>query len=291
MNDKPVILLHHTQIPDVYLDKVMRVLSPATFKVLMAISRFTFGWKKTEEQISFECLSEYTGLSKQGIMNSLEDLEASKIIIIERGDWKGHKRNIYKINFMWDGSTELTKSPERDPNLVKLSSTSLVQLSSTKKPVSRSTELNKIQTENIQTEQTSPNTSFSDDDMIISEDPFAGIDEKPDKPKKKPPSIPSRDAVRLTELLSTLIGQNIPNRTPPTKSQMAAWAAAADRLNRIDGHGWAEIEVLLRWCQTDSFWKQNILSMTKFREKWNRLQVKMITTKPVAENRYDRFVG
>jgi hypothetical protein len=30
---------------------------------------------------------------------------------------------------------------------------------------------------------------------------------------------------------------------------------------------------IIDWCQTDAFWKGNILSMPKFREKYDRLRI------------------
>jgi hypothetical protein len=82
---------------------------------------------------------------------------------------------------------------------------------------------------------------------------------------------PSDEAIRLAQLLSDLIADNIPNRTPPTEAEMTNWAKTADLIYRLDGHQWQAIEDLLRWSQHDSFWKSVILSMGKFRKQWNQL--------------------
>lgn len=94
----------HTQIPDAYLDIVMRHVSPAEFKVLMAISRFTFGWQKNKDQISLQQLMEYTTLSNKGVINCLRALEKNQLIFVKREDWKKGKANTYEINLEWDGS-------------------------------------------------------------------------------------------------------------------------------------------------------------------------------------------
>ncbi len=98
----------------VKLTKAMRYLSPATFKVLMAIARFTFGWQKAAEEISLHRLMEYTNLSNLGVLNSLKALEASAIVFVDRGNWKSGKKNYYKINLNWDGT--IVNSVNNDTN-------------------------------------------------------------------------------------------------------------------------------------------------------------------------------
>jgi hypothetical protein len=84
-------------------------------------------------------------------------------------------------------------------------------------------------------------------------------------------TLASNEAVSLAEFLSRRIEENIPNRTKPTKAQLTKWAKEADLMHHRDGHSWEEIRELLEWSQSDPFWKANILSMGKFREKWNQL--------------------
>ncbi len=68
------------------------------------------------------------------------------------------------------------------------------------------------------------------------------------------------------------------------------WAADFDKLNRIDGRDWTEIENVLIWCQNNDFWKSNILSARKFRIKYQTLKLQMekdknkkTTKKPYTE--------
>ncbi len=82
---------------------------------------------------------------------------------------------------------------------------------------------------------------------------------------------PSPPAIRCAQVLSDMIFKNFPNRTAPTEAILMNWAREADRIYNIDKHGWEEIFSLLEWSQVDEFWKSNILSMKKFREKWNIL--------------------
>jgi hypothetical protein len=44
---------------------------------------------------------------------------------------------------------------------------------------------------------------------------------------------------------------------------------------QMDGRSPPEIEAVIRWSQTDPFWRNNILSPAKLREKWPQLVLKM----------------
>src|SRR3990172_5441772 len=65
---------NYTQIPNVLLDDYLRSLTPAEFKLAMAISRQTFGWHRDEAELSFSRLEDLTGLTRQGIFNSVGKL-------------------------------------------------------------------------------------------------------------------------------------------------------------------------------------------------------------------------
>ncbi len=59
---------------------------------------------------------------------------------------------------------------------------------------------------------------------------------------------------------------------PPTITQ--AWKRAARLLLDRDNRDEAEAHRLIDWCQADSFWMSNILSMPKFREKYDQLRLR-----------------
>lgn len=101
--------------------------------------------------------------------------------------------------------------------------------------------------------------------------------DQPKQPKKhKNASLPTppAEAIECAQLLSDKIFTNFPSRTAPTESQLLTWAHDAEKLHRIDLHAWAEILDLIEWCQSDQFWRANILSMSKLREKWTQLIAK-----------------
>lgn len=77
------------------------------------------------------------------------------------------------------------------------------------------------------------------------------------------------DVQRLCQLLADLIEDNGSKRPKITK----AWTDAARRMIDIDDHEPAKAENLIRWCQGNTFWRKNILSMPTFREKYDQLRL------------------
>ncbi|ACC98528.1 hypothetical protein Emin_0975 [Elusimicrobium minutum Pei191] len=77
----------------------------------------------------------------------------------------------------------------------------------------------------------------------------------------------------LTFLLADLMKANNPNVKLP--ANLKAWAKEEDRLVRIDKRPVEEALQVLKWCQADGFWKSNILSIPKFREKYDTLKLQM----------------
>lgn len=62
-----------------------------------------------------------------------------------------------------------------------------------------------------------------------------------------------------------------PNRKPP---MMGKWADTVRLMVERDGHSHQEILDLFAWVNKDSFWRVNILSPGKLREKWDQLQAR-----------------
>ena len=89
----------------------------------------------------------------------------------------------------------------------------------------------------------------------------------------KPPAVakPPRADV---EQLCTRLRDHIAGNTSKTPNITAKWRTEARLLLDRDGIPFDEAVRVLDWCQADSFWKGNILSMPKFREKFAQLQIK-----------------
>ena len=77
------------------------------------------------------------------------------------------------------------------------------------------------------------------------------------------------DVKSLCSLLADLIESNGSKRPTVT----TAWMDSARRLLDTDGRDLDASLRLIQWCQEDSFWRSNILSMPKFREKYDQLRL------------------
>lgn len=62
---------------------------------------------------------------------------------------------------------------------------------------------------------------------------------------------------------------------PSKEAQRQRWAKDIDLMLRIDKLDPDDIAQTIQWCQQDSFWKSNILSGKKLREKYQQLRIKM----------------
>jgi hypothetical protein len=78
---------------------------------------------------------------------------------------------------------------------------------------------------------------------------------------------------RLSMLLGDLlIADDEPRETIEGKVRSKRWRDAGRLIFSKDGRDPAEAEALLRWSQRDPFWRKNILSLPKFRDKYGQLR-------------------
>lgn len=75
--------------------------------------------------------------------------------------------------------------------------------------------------------------------------------------------------------LADQIEERLPNCTPHSETTLQNWAADFDKCNRLDGHGWEDIDKVLQFSQSDPFWCTNILSAGKFRKQYTQLLARM----------------
>lgn len=61
------------------------------------------------------------------------------------------------------------------------------------------------------------------------------------------------------------------SKTPKTDEEKKKWAAEIERMKRLDGRAESDIIEALTYATTDGFWKSNIRSAKKFREKFETL--------------------
>ena len=77
---------------------------------------------------------------------------------------------------------------------------------------------------------------------------------------------------RLASLLFDLIKENDPKARSP---DLKKWVSPIRLLITRDKRTPDEIESVIKWCQQDDFWKGNILSANKLREKFQQLKLQM----------------
>lgn len=92
-----------------------------------------------------------------------------------------------------------------------------------------------------------------------------------DTPQKK--AKYGEEDMKMVDLLISLIVKNTPEWV--LKGNKETWAEHIEKLHRIDGRTYEQIEYMIRWTQADAFWQQNILSTAKLRDKFNDLIPKL----------------
>lgn len=91
-------------------------------------------------------------------------------------------------------------------------------------------------------------------------------------PEKTPPDS---ESLRLSQLLFTL-HKKYDSAYGASKRRIETWACDIEKLHRIDGRKYSDIESVIRWVKTDgNFWFANIMSGAKLREQFSRLCVQM----------------
>jgi hypothetical protein len=80
------------------------------------------------------------------------------------------------------------------------------------------------------------------------------------------------EARAMASLLATLHTAQIDAKYSPPEAQVEKWADDIDKLNRIDGRDWTDIERVIRWVKTPGqFWAPNIMSGKKLRDKFAQI--------------------
>jgi hypothetical protein len=88
---------------------------------------------------------------------------------------------------------------------------------------------------------------------------------------KAPPEFTPEDLSTAESIWRDILARQ-PDRTPP---KLPKWADEIRLMRTRDGRDHAAVLNLWRRVQADSFWRDNILSPAKLREKWDDLQLKL----------------
>ncbi len=102
--------------------------------------------------------------------------------------------------------------------------------------------------------------------------------------------------IRMSEAASGLckkLAEKMRANNPKVKvpDSLDAWGKEADRMLTRDKRTVQEVERVIDFSQADPFWRCNILSMPKIREKFDQLYMKMEATKNGTRAGEGRIVG
>jgi hypothetical protein len=128
---------------------------------------------------------------------------------------------------------------------------------------------------NAATEQHTPNTQPTHSQHTPNTQSTTNKNEKNEKNEKK--TSCNAEALRLSELFLELIVQRKGDLRRPNLDR---WAREMDRLIRLDGRTAERIEAVIRFCQRDPFWQNNILSVATLRRQFDRLELLMQQHRP-----------
>lgn len=103
---------------------------------------------------------------------------------------------------------------------------------------------------------------LSENNKVVSEDSESAEENK---------LTEKSEAIRLAERLHEKILANKPNRKIEKKWR-TNWSLDIEKLHRIDKREYKQIELVLDWSQDNEFWRTNILSGKKLRDKFDRLE-------------------
>ena len=80
--------------------------------------------------------------------------------------------------------------------------------------------------------------------------------------------------MRLALYLFAKIQQNNPEHVDLTESQKQKWADHIRLMIERDKRTPQQIHNMIDWCQSNDFWKQNILSTAKLRKQYDTMRPK-----------------
>jgi hypothetical protein len=124
----------------------------------------------------------------------------------------------------------------------------------------------------------SPLTALGEGD--ISSKAVPNLGHKPKTKPKKNLRWEDGDLETAESIYNLLLALNPKHKKP----SMETWANTIRLMRESDGHTYFDIMDLFRFANSDSFWKSNILSPAKLREKWDVLTIKKGDTRPQTEN-------
>ena len=119
------------------------------------------------------------------------------------------------------------------------------------------------------------NTSVNNDTRTsVNNDTKTSVNNDTHKRQKtiKDMSDPNSDEIRMSGLLFSFIEKRNKGHKKPN---LQKWARHIDRMIRLDSRKVDDIEAVIKWCQSEEFWQNIILSTENLRQKFDQLKLQM----------------
>lgn len=134
--------------------------------------------------------------------------------------------------------------------------------------------------------------------LAVAEPPASAVAAEPSLTTKEPSvclnthSAPKKSTTRYRfdeedELIAKLILDGVRTIDPRAKANLDIWANEVRLIREQDGRAPHEIRELFQWANADTFWRANVLSPAKLRQKWTALVAKRAAasrTAAIAKN-------
>lgn len=131
-------------------------------------------------------------------------------------------------------------------------------------------------------------------DTVVKGSKVKGSNEKNPQPHREPEAfLPESFEMKCVEILIASVLDQMPGaRVPKTEDAKQKWAQEIERMQRLDQRSQEEISQVLNFAITDPFWKSNIRSTAKLREKFETLYLQNRNRKDRKKdgNRFHNFV-
>lgn len=229
----PQVQNGYTRIANEILEEAMKVsLNGTQFRILLAVWRFTYGFRRKEYEMSISFLADVTKASRSQIDRELNALIKSNILAVSESG----KRNVRVIRFNKNHDEWMDCSPERGQSNIK-------------KTIKHKKKKN-----------TSTKNKYAKDNLYYRMAIYFHN---------------KVSAVAEAEGLSHLI----------IKSDLQKWSDDMRKLIEIDKIDMHLAKEVMDWVTADSFWKTNVLSAKKLREKFGELAIKMKASQKPKQNK------
>jgi phage replication O-like protein O len=236
----------YTRIANEILEQVTKAnLNGTQFRIVMVIWRYTYGFRETAHELSYSFIAQAIGIKNKAVVQrELNAMIKGKIICVVGKGSRG--ANVLSFNKNYEEWSDCT--PIRDQSQ-QYSNRSTEQYSTWSTELDPTWSTNKEIKKNIKKNTRQQKT----------------YDEESSYFKMASYFFTKVSVVAKEAGVEHLI----------KKSNLQSWADDFRKLIEIDGVDKRLAKKVMDWVTTDDFWKTNVLSAKKLRERFSELAIKM----------------